>query len=97
MVVLTPEQLSVLASTAEAEDPVLATAGALAALTGARRGELVALRWSDIDMGAGRVVIARLLTMGRGGGSHGCDQDTRKPRAGAGSHRRRSAAPKAGP
>ena len=38
---------------AEADDPVMATAVALAALTGARRGELVALKWSDVDL-AGR-------------------------------------------
>jgi integrase len=41
---------------------------ALAALTGARRGELVALRWSDIDLDAGTVRIARSLTVA--GGEH---------------------------
>jgi integrase len=66
MKVPTPEQLSALVKAAEAEDPVLATAVALAALTGARRGELVALRWSDIDMIRGRVRIARSLTVSRG-------------------------------
>jgi integrase len=39
---------------------------ALAALTGARRGELVALRWSDINLEAGRVKIARSLTVAGG-------------------------------
>ena len=39
---------------AEAEgDEVLATAIALGAVTGARRGELSALRWSDVDWSAG--------------------------------------------
>jgi len=66
MKVPTPEQLSALVKAADDEDPVLATAIALAALTGARRGELVALRWSDIDLSAGRVRIARSLTVARG-------------------------------
>jgi len=66
MKVPTPEQLSALVKAADAVDPVLATAVALAALTGARRGELVALKWSDIDLGAGRVKIARSLTVARG-------------------------------
>ena len=47
-------------------DPVLATAIALAALTGARRGELVALRWSDVDLDGGRVRFARSLTVAGG-------------------------------
>jgi integrase len=66
MLVPTPDQLSALVNAAEEIDPVLATAVALAALTGARRGELVALRWSDIDLAAGRVVIARSMTVARG-------------------------------
>lgn len=66
MVVPTPLQLSALVAAAEADDPVLATAIALAALTGVRRGELVALRWSDIDLAGGRVRIARSLTVARG-------------------------------
>ena len=36
-------------SAAEKTNPVLATAVALAAVTGGRRGELVALRWSHVD------------------------------------------------
>jgi len=66
MLVPTPEQLSTLVKVAEADDPVLATGIALAALTGARRGELVALRWSDVDLDAGRVTIARSLTVADG-------------------------------
>jgi integrase len=66
MVVPTPDQLSALVKAAVEVDPVLATAIALAALTGARRGELVALRWSDIDLDASRVKIARSLTVAGG-------------------------------
>jgi integrase len=63
-----PDRLKALIRAAEKEDTVLATAVALAALTGARRGELVALRWSDIDLEAGSVRIARSLTVA--GGEH---------------------------
>ncbi len=66
MTVPTPEQLSRLIKAAEDENPVLATAVALAALTGARRGELVALKWSDVDLVNGRVRIARSLTVSQG-------------------------------
>ena len=49
---------------AEAEgDEVLATAIALGAVTGARRGELCALRWSDVDWERGLMHIARSLTV----------------------------------
>jgi integrase len=58
----TPEQLNRLYSEANQRDPVLATAIALAALTGARRGELCALRWSDIDLAVSRLRLARSLT-----------------------------------
>jgi len=66
MKVPTPEQLTRLVRAAEDADPVLATAVALAALTGARRGEIVALKWSDIDLVNGRVRIARSLTVSEG-------------------------------
>ena len=66
MKVPTPAQVSVLIKAAEDRDPVLGTAVALAALTGARRGELIALRWSDIDLTNGRVKIARSLTVAQG-------------------------------
>ncbi len=66
MKVPTPAQVSALIKAAEDRDPVLGTAVALAALTGARRGELVALRWSDIDLANGSVKIARSLTVAQG-------------------------------
>ena len=62
----TPDRLTALVRSAEEEDPVLATALVLAALTGARRGELVALRWSDVDLAEGRVRIAKSLTVSQG-------------------------------
>ena len=46
-----------------ADDPVLAAAIALAAVTGARRGELCALRWSDVDCQRRTLRIDRSLTV----------------------------------
>ena len=66
MTVPSPAQLTALVKAAEATDPVLATAVFLAALTGARRGEIVALRWSDIDLVKGRMRIARSITVSQG-------------------------------
>lgn len=66
IVVPSPERLSALMRAAEDDDPVVASAIALAALTGARRGELVALRWSDVDLARGRMTIARSLTVAGG-------------------------------
>jgi integrase len=73
MVVPTPAQLSTLVAMAEERDPVLAAGVALAALTGARRGELCALRWSDIDLeaGAATIRIAKSLTVTAGVGHIG--------------------------
>jgi integrase len=59
MKVPTPKQLSTLVGTVEKDDPVLATAIALAALTGCRRSELVALRWSDVDLTKGILRVSR--------------------------------------
>jgi integrase len=59
--IVTPdlEQVNALYRAARDLDPVLGTAVALAALTGARRGELAALKWSDMDVAGGRVAISR--------------------------------------
>ena len=59
----TAEEINRLVSAAEKSDPVLATAIALAALTGARRGELVALRWSDIDLDTAHLTISRSISV----------------------------------
>jgi len=58
-----PDEVSQLVTAAEKVDPVLAVAIALAALTGTRRGELVALRWSDIDSDLRHVTIARSVSV----------------------------------
>ena len=52
---------------AEAEDPDLAVFLILAAVTGARRGELCALRWDDIDFEAGSLRISRVIALGKNG------------------------------
>lgn len=61
MVIPTPEALQEILSRAEAKRPVLGTAVALAALTGLRRGELCALRWTDV--GTDRLSVSRSLTV----------------------------------
>lgn len=59
----TADQVAAWVRQAEADgDRVLATAAALAAVTGMRRGELVALRWSDVDLEAGVVEVGRSVT-----------------------------------
>jgi integrase len=63
LVVPTVEEVDKLYRAARDFDPVIGTAVALAALTGARRGELCALRWSDIDLTLGRVTITRSLSV----------------------------------
>ncbi|MDA8039517.1 MAG: tyrosine-type recombinase/integrase [Actinomycetota bacterium] len=50
-----------LVATAEAEDPDLGCYLLLAATTGARRGELCALRWSDIDPSGTALTISRAV------------------------------------
>jgi integrase len=47
----------------ETIQPILAAAIALAAVTGARRGELCALRWSDVNWARRLLMIARSLTV----------------------------------
>jgi integrase len=57
----TPEQVRRLIAVAEERNPILAALIMLAALTGARRGELCALRWSDVELDTGRLRIARSI------------------------------------
>jgi integrase len=62
-IVPTVEELSALVRCAATKDPVFATLILLAAGTGARRGELAALRWSDVDLVAGTITISKSLTV----------------------------------
>jgi integrase len=55
----TPEQVRSIITEAEKMEPTLAALLFIAALTGARRGELCALRWTDLDEDAGTLTIAR--------------------------------------
>src|SRR5271154_5086886 len=54
-----PGQVVRLFRLAQESDPELATFIMLAASSGARRGELLALRWSDIDLDSGTLSIER--------------------------------------
>jgi len=58
----TVEQAGALLERAKTEDQVLYVLVLLAAITGARRGELVALRWSAVDLEAGLLNITGSLT-----------------------------------
>jgi integrase len=60
-----PQDVIALLALAEAQDPDLAFFLLLAALTGARRGEMCALRWSDFDDDA--VTFARVIAIGTDG------------------------------
>ncbi len=57
-----PVDVNALIAAARADDPDFGIFLVLAATTGARRGELCALRWLDIDLDAGSMVIHRALT-----------------------------------
>lgn len=57
-----PDAVRGLIAAAESRgQPVLAAAIAIATTTGARRGELLALRWSDVDLDGGLVSIERSI------------------------------------
>ncbi|MGH9181968.1 MAG: tyrosine-type recombinase/integrase [Acidimicrobiales bacterium] len=62
-----PAELARLFAAAGEADPELADFILLAAATGARRSELMALRWSDIDVDAGRLTISRAIVAGPNG------------------------------
>jgi len=63
----TPEEVGRLLAAASAADPELGLYVRLAAVTGARRGELCGIRWSDLDLGAGQLVVARSIVHGSDG------------------------------
>lgn len=53
---------------AEKVEPMMATLLLLAALSGGRRGELCAVRWSDLNIKSGTLTIARSVYETEGGG-----------------------------
>jgi integrase len=63
-----PKEVQALIAAAEAIDPLYGTVILVAALTGARRGELSGLRWSDIDWKANTITIERSVFENPGGG-----------------------------
>jgi integrase len=75
-----PSQVLDLIDEAQKLDPDMACFLLLAATTGARRGELCALRWTDIDLDLGTALIARSLVEGRGSELVEKDTKTHAPR-----------------
>ena len=75
-----PEEVRKIIKVAEAIEPGLANLLLLAALTGARRGELCALRWNGVDWQAGTLRIARSVYEMRGGGWAEKDTKTHQAR-----------------
>ena len=61
VVPLTAEQTTHLLDVAEAEPDPLLGFWTLAAYTGARKGELLGLRWEDVDLDTGTIRIRRSL------------------------------------
>ncbi len=62
-----PSGVSRLLALADVDEPELGVFLRLAASTGARRGELCALRWRDVDLDERTVLIARSIVDGPGG------------------------------
>jgi integrase len=62
-----PEDVHRLVDQARQVDPVLGVFVHLAAATGARRGELLGLRWGDLHLEQGVVVISRSFVVGIAG------------------------------
>jgi integrase len=56
-----PAEVQAILTQAEKVEPTFAVLLLLAALTGARRGELCALKWPDIDFALGTMAIARSI------------------------------------
>jgi integrase len=63
-----PAEVQAILTAAEKVEPALASMLLMAALTGARRGELCALRWTDLNAKAGTLTIARSIYETAGGG-----------------------------
>ncbi len=66
MTIPTIDQVVAIVDHLDKRHPVAATAVALAALTGMRRGELCALQWDDLDLIEGRVTVSKGITVVNG-------------------------------
>jgi integrase len=75
-----PGEVKAIIDQAEKTDPMLATLLLVAALSGARRGEVCALRWSDIDWTARTLTISRSVYETKGGGWGEKDTKTHQAR-----------------
>jgi integrase len=75
-----PDEVQRILEVAEATEPTLAAFLLLAALTGARRGELCSLRWSDADFEGRTLRIARSIYEVAGGGWAEKDTKTHQER-----------------
>jgi integrase len=64
---LIPEQAKTLLNTARAEDDRLEALYVMAITTGLRQGELLGLKWDDVDLDAGTLQVRRTLTTAKGG------------------------------
>jgi len=64
----TPDEVRAMLAKAEELEPALAALLLLGALTGARRGELCALRWTDLNAAERTLTIARSVYETEGGG-----------------------------
>jgi len=62
----TADEVQRMIAEAEKDDPDMATLIALAAVTGARRGELLGLTWGDADLDGGSLAIDRSLAVVHG-------------------------------
>jgi integrase len=62
-----PKDVAALLERAAVERPDVLVFLRLAAITGARRGELCALKWSDIDVDKDQLTIRRSITLGKDG------------------------------
>jgi integrase len=63
----TPAQLAKLQKAIDASDPEFGVFVRVSAMTGARRSEMLALRWTDVDLDRGVVMIGRGLVQGPDG------------------------------